>query len=183
MLRMSICIAFFAALLPAAAVARDWNVDTSKSSLTFKGSYQGDAFEGKFRKFVAAISYDAADPASSKFDVTVDLASVDTGSGERDQTLATADFFDTGKFPQAHFVTRSVARGTDGTIEAKGALTIRDQTRPVVLKVTFAGSGDAATLDVDTTLERADFGLGKGSDWADIGADVPVHGHLALTGK
>jgi hypothetical protein len=44
-------------------------------------------------------------------------------------------------------------------------------------------SGNAATLDVDATLKRADFALGNGSDWADIGADVPVHGHLVLSGK
>lgn len=170
-------------VLPLAAQARDWQVDAAKSSLGFKGTYQGEAFEGHFGKFNAAIAYDAANPDTSKFDVTIDLTSVDTGSGERDQTLATADFFDTGKFPQAHFVSQSFAKGADGKVEAKGALTIRDRTKPVVLKVSFADSGSNATLDVDTTLKRADFGLGNGSDWADIGADVPVHGHLVLTGK
>lgn len=184
MLRMSLaCIVVAAALLPAAAVARDWNVDAAKSSLTFKGSYQGDAFEGRLRKFTAVIAYDATNPATSKFDVTVDLASVDTGSGERDATLTGSDFFDTGKFPKAHFVTRSFTKAADARVQASGTLTIRDQTKPVTLKVTFAESGRAATLDVDTVLKRADFGLGKGSDWTDVGADVPVHGHLVLSAK
>jgi hypothetical protein len=44
-------------------------------------------------------------------------------------------------------------------------------------------SGDSATLDVDTTLKRLDYGLGVSSDWNDIGKDVPVHGHLVLTAK
>ena len=168
--------------LPIAAFARDWQVDAAKSTLSFKGSYQGESFDGKFKKFDATISYDAADPTKSKFDVTVDLASVDTDSGERDQTLAQSDFFDTAKSPQAHFVTESFAKAGDG-VEAKGHLTIRGQTKPVTLKVKFADTGDTATLDVDTTLKRADFGLGNGPDWSDIGPDVPVHGHLALTGK
>ena len=171
-----------ALLLPLAAFARDWQVDAAKSTLTFKGTYQGESFDGKFKKFNATISYDAADPAKSKFDVTVDLASVDTDSGERDETLATADFFDTAKSPQAHFVTESFAKTGDG-VEAKGNLTIRGQAKPVALKVKFAENGNAATLDVDTTLKRADFSLGNGPDWSDIGPDVPVHGHLALTGK
>ena len=179
MLRFLIPLAL---LLPAVALARDWQVDAAKSTLTFKGSYQGESFDGKFKKFQATISYDAADPAKSKFDVTVDLASVDTDSGERDQSLATSDFFDTAKTPQAHFVTESFAKAGDA-VEAKGNLTLRGQTKPVTLKVTFAESGDTATLDVDTTLKRADFSLGNGPDWSDIGADVPVHGHLALTGK
>ncbi len=67
--------------------------------------------------------------------------------------------------------------------EAKGKLTIRDKTQPVTLKVKFAENGNAATLDVDTTLKRADYGLGAGKDWSDVGADVPVHGHLILSAK
>ena len=169
-------------LLPAAAFARDWSVDSAKSTLTFKESYQAQSFDGKFKKFDATIAYDPADLAQSKFDVTVDLTSVDTGSGERDESLATADFFDTSKTPKAHFVTESFAKNGDA-VEAKGQLTIRDKTRPVTLKVKFVESGAMATLDVETTLKRADFSLGDGSDWADIGAEVPVRGHLVLSGK
>jgi len=169
-------------LLPAAAFARDWQVDAAKSALTFKGTYQNEGFDGRFKKFDATIAYDAADPSKSKFDVTIDLTSVDTGSGERDDTLATTDFFDTAKTPKAHFVTESFAKNGDA-IEAKGNLTIRNRTKPVTLAVKFAETGNTATLDVDTTLKRADFDLGNGSDWADIGAEVPVHGHLVLTAK
>jgi polyisoprenoid-binding protein YceI len=171
------------ALLPLAAFARDWNVDMAKSGLGFDGTYQGGAFAGKFAKFSAQIAYDENDLAHAKFDVTVQLASVDTGSGERDQTLATADFFDTGKFPQAHFVTSAFNRGADGGVIALGTLTIRDQSKPVTLKVKFAATGGATTLDVDATLNRLDFGLGTSGDWADISANINVHGHLLLMPK
>ncbi len=170
-------------VLSIAAQARDWQTDAAQSTLTFKGSYQNEAFDGKFKKFDAAISYDEADPTKAKFDVKVDLASVDTASSERDDSLRGSDFFDLKKFPQAHFVTTSFAKGADGAVVAQGTLTIRDQTKPVALKVKFAASGDKATLDVDTTLKRLDFGLGTAKDWVDIAADVPVHGHLVLTGK
>ncbi len=170
-------------LLPLPAIARDWQVDAAKSSLTFKGTYQNGPFEGKFAKFTVLVAMDDADVSKDKFDVTVEITSVDTQSSERDDTLRTPDFFDPKKFPQAHFVTQSFGKGADGGLEAKGTLTIRDQTKPVVLKVKFAATGDSATLDVDTTLNRLDFALGAGGDWADIGKDVPVHGHLVLTGK
>ena len=173
----------FIVLLPLTAFARDWQVDAAQSTLTFKGTYQGESFDGRFKKFDVTIAYDAADLAKSKFDVNVDLASVDTASSERDETLVTSDFFDTSKSPRAHFVTESFAKDAAGNVEAKGNLTLHNQTKPVTLKVKFAENGNAATLDVDTTLKRADFDLGKGDDWADIGADVPVHGHLVLTGK
>jgi len=169
--------------LPITVQARDWAVDPVQSTLGFKGTYSGEGFEGKFKKFDAAISYDEADLSKARFDVKVDVASVDTASSERDDSLKGEDFFDPKKFPQAHFVAESFAKAADGGVEAKGRLTIRDKTQPVTLKVKFAASGDKATLDVDTVLKRADFGLGAGKDWNDIGADVPVHGHLALTGK
>jgi polyisoprenoid-binding protein YceI len=171
------------ALIATPAPARDWQADPAQSTLTFKGTYQNEGFDGKFKQFAAAISYDEADLANAKFDVKIDVASVDTASSERDDSLKGDEFFDPKKYPQAHFVTASFAKAADGSIEAKGMLTIRDQTKPVTLKVKFAASGDKATLDVDTMLKRADFGLGTGKDWADIGADVPVHGHLVLTGK
>jgi polyisoprenoid-binding protein YceI len=186
MFRPLVCITL---LLPLSAFARDWQVDAAKSSLTFKGSYQGESFDGKFKKFDATIAYDAADLSTAKFDVAIDLASADTGNGDRDDSLHGSDFFDVKKTPKAHFVTETFAKGADGSVEAKGKLTIRDKTQPVTLKVKFAengpstGSGQAATLNVDTTLKRADYGLGAGSDWADVGADVPVHGHLTLTAK
>ena len=79
-------LTFALLLLPAAASARDWAVDASKSTLGFKGSYQGEAFTGSFRTFDATIAYDAADPSKGKFDVSVDLASA-SGDG-RSATLA-----------------------------------------------------------------------------------------------
>jgi polyisoprenoid-binding protein YceI len=164
-------------------MARDWQVDPAKSSLTFKDTYQNGPFEGKFGKFTAVISMDDSDVSKDKFDVTVDVASVDTQSSERNDTLKTPDFFDPAKFPKAHFVTQSFGKGEDGGLEAKGTLTIRDKTKPVTLKVKFVSSGDSATLDVDAVLNRLDFGLGTSNDWVDIGKDVAVHSHLALTGK
>ena len=169
-------------LLPLTCLARDWQVDMAKSTLTFSGTYQGGPFTGKFRKFDAAISYDETDLSKSKFDVKIDVTSVDTQSSERDDTLRTADFFDTAKYPQAHFVTDSFERDGAGVL-AKGTLTIRETSKPVMLKVQFAASAAGTTLDADTTLNRLDFGLGTSNDWADIGKDIGVHGHLVLTAK
>jgi len=173
-----------AADAPASATqARAWTVDAAASTLGFKGSYQGDAFDGQFKSFAATIAFDANDLARSKFDVAIDLASADTSNDSRDDTLKGDDFFATSKFPKAHFVTESFEKAADGSVVAHGQLTIRDKTAPVVLKVQFAQDGDKATLDVDTVLKRADYDLGAGKDWTDVGADVPVHGHLVLAAK
>jgi len=173
-------VLFILCLLPLAAFARDWRVDPARSTLDFHGSYDGEGFDGRFRRFTAHIAYDPADLATAHFDVSVDLASADTGNAERDDTLQGGDFFATGRFPQARFVTEAFSKAGDGSVEAKGKLTLRDQTRPVVLKVVFTETGDGATLDASTTLARKDFGLGTAGDWDGIGAEVAVKARLVL---
>jgi len=170
-------------LLPFGAFARDWNVDMAHSSLTFKCSYQNGPFSGEFHKFDPKISYDEGDLAHSKFDVTVNLSSVDTQSSERDQTLLTPDFFDTAKYPQAHFIATDFTRNPNGGVDARGKLTIHGISKPVTLHVNFAVNNGQTTLDVSTVLNRLDSGLGTDSDWADIARNVEVHGHLVLTPK
>ena len=169
--------------LPGLAGAADYTVQPG-SELGFTGTFQGESFKGTFGKWTAAISYDAAKLATSKFDVEVDLSSVKTGDKDRDGALPTADFFNVAKFPKAHFVTTGF-RQNGAQVIADGNLTLRGVTKPVSLNVTFKPAGTGATLDMAGTVKRLDFGVG-GGDYADtsvIGGDVKVNAHLVLASK
>lgn len=164
------------------ALAQTWRVDPAHSTLTFTNTYQTVEYTGSFRRFTAAIDYDPGDLAHAKFDVTVDVASLDTQNSERDHAALGADFFTTAKFPKAHFVTTAFRKTADGTVLADGTLTLHGITKPVTLTVRFAPHGSTATLDVTAQLKRLDFNIGTGQ-WADpsmIGDGVTVHGHLLL---
>ena len=164
------------------AMAKNWQVDPAHSTLTFTNSYQGVEYTGRFRRFDAVIDYDPGDLAHAKFDVTVDITSLDTRNSERDHTALGADFFDTAKFPKAHFVTTAFHKTTDGKVIADGVLMLRGVSKPVALTVSFKPDGATATLDVTAQVKRLDFGIGTGQ-WADpsmIGDGVTVHGHLSL---
>ena len=143
-------------LLPLAARAREWKVDAAHSTLTFTGTYQDESFEGRFKRFDAKVNYDPGDLAHAKFDVMVDIASVDTANIERDQALPGKAFFDTAQFPRAHFVTTRFRKGANGQMFADGTLSLRGISKPVTLAVRFAQAGSGATLEVDTTLKRLD---------------------------
>jgi polyisoprenoid-binding protein YceI len=170
--------------LPCAAGAADYAVQPSGSTLGFTSSFQGSSFDGKFDKWTAAISYDAAKLAASKFDVTVDLSTAKTGDSDRDSALPGADFFDVAKYPQAHFVTTGFHQQGSQVI-ADGTLTLRGVTKPVSLNVTFKPQGTGATLDVSGSVNRLDFGVGGGQykDTSVIAAEVKVTAHLVLTAK
>jgi polyisoprenoid-binding protein YceI len=170
--------------LPFAASAADYKVGPG-STLGFSGKFQGQQFDGSFGKFDAAISYDPTNLATAKFDVTVDVATAKTGDGDRDNALPTADFFDTSKFPKAHYVTTGFTKDAKGNIVANGNLTLHGVTKPVQLKVVFNPNAGGARLSVTGTLKRLDFGVGSGEykDTGTIADEVLVNGSLNLLPK
>ena len=184
MIRNAVSLALVLALAtPFAASATDYTVQ-SGSTLGFTSNFQGSSFDGRFNKWTASISYDAAKLASSKFDVTVDLSTAKTGDNDRDSALPGADFFNVAKYPQAHFVTTAFHQQGSQVI-ADGMLTLRGVTKPVSLNVVFKPQSSGATLDVTGTVKRLDFGVGGGqyADTSVIGADVKVTAHLVLAAK
>jgi polyisoprenoid-binding protein YceI len=169
-----------ALLLVLSAHATDYRV-LPASRLGFSGVFQGSTFEGSFTRWTAQIRYDPAQLATSRFDVTVDAASVHTGDDDRDQALPGTAFFDVARFPTAHFVSTGF-RQVAGKVRVDGQLTLRGVTRPISLDLTFAPTTQGATLDASGTLNRLDYGVGGGeyADTSVIGAPVQVHAHLLL---
>lgn len=168
--------------LPLAAVAGEYTVDAGASRLSFEGSAQGEAFAGRFARFTATVAIDATTAAIT---ADIDVASVDTQNAERDETLATSEFFDFAKFPKATFRTKTCRAAGAGKFECDAELTIRDKARPVAFPFAFAESGGKATLDATVTLDRTQFDVGTG-DWA--GEDAVAHAvtvtvHLVLAPK
>jgi polyisoprenoid-binding protein YceI len=148
--------------------ATPWQVDRERSRLVFVPSVAGGEFEGRFKSFDAAISFDPADLAGSHFTVDLDLAAAETGDAERDAALMGPDFFAVNRWPRARFTaTRFKAIGGP-RFEALGELRVRDVTRQVRVPFEFVpgpGAGDAR-LHGRTTIARLDFGVGQG-DWRD----------------
>lgn len=173
-----------AAALPLAAHAADYKVGPG-STLGFSGTFQGAQFDGSFGRFDAAIAYDPANLAASKFDVSVDVASAHTGDGDRDAALPTADFFDAAKFPKAHYVTTGFNKDAGGNVMANGNLTLHGITRPVPLKVVFTPAAGGARLSVTGKVNRLDFGVGSGEykDTSTIPNEVLVNATLNLQPK
>jgi polyisoprenoid-binding protein YceI len=171
--------------LPVAATATDYRVQKDQSTLGFTASFQGASFQGSFGQWQAAIRFDPAQVAISHFDVTVDTTSAATGDADRDNALPGADFFNATKYPQAHYVSTGFVRA-GGHVIAHGNLTLRGQTHPLDLTVTFAPQPDGtAAMDVSGTLKRLDYGVGGGeyADTSVIANDVTVNAHLVLAAK
>ena len=169
------------ALTPVHA-APAYAVVTAQSSLGFTATQQGERFSGTFRDYDARIAYAPDDLAGSVLDVVVRVKSIDTKSPDRDQALATADWFDFGKFSTATFRTVAIRVTPSGPV-GDADLTIKGHTKRIAFPFTWSPTAAGATLDAHVTLDRLDFGLGTG-EWADesaVGRKVDVVVHLTLT--
>ena len=111
--------------------------------------------------------YDAADVGKSSVQVTMPITGMNSFVAKLDEHLASGDFFDAAKFPNATFKSTSVAAAGTNKLIVTGDLTIKDITKPVTLDVTLNGAGEhpmlkkqAIGFSATATIKRSDFGVG-----------------------
>jgi len=165
-----------------ALAATKWTVQPKESKLTFVGIQADAEFAGAFERFNADIKFDPQDLAGSRFDVTIDTASVDTHDSERDDAIKGEDLFAVKQFPSAHYVADKFTAKGSNKFTGAGKLTLRNVTRDVPIEFTFEQKNGSAWLKGSAQLKRLDFGVGQG-DWQDtkdVGNDVKVSVVLLL---
>jgi len=179
MLIVALCAAAVAAR--AAGPGTNYTADPAASRLEFTGVQEGAEFKGNFRKFTAAIDFAPDALASARFDVQIDLNSLDTMDKDRDQTIRGPDLFDVAHHPTAHYVTRSFTKTAAG-YSAVGALTLRGVTKDVPIDFQFVAAAGTTKIEGTAKLKRLEFGVGQG-DWkstAEVKDEVKVAFSLVL---
>lgn len=91
--------------------------------------------KGDFDKVTGTVDYDETNPAASKINITVDVASISTREPQRDAHLKSADFFDVEKFPTITFVSTGVVKSGEDSFEVVGDLTIHGVTKTIDLNI------------------------------------------------
>lgn len=137
-----------------------WTVDPAHTEVGFTARHlMVTKVRGQFKDVAGAVT--VAEPFSaSQVQATVQLASVDTGSADRDAHLKGADFFDVENNPEMTFVSTAVSQDT-----LKGDLTIKGVTLPVEFDLEFGGvatdpwGNTKAGFEATTEINRKDFGL------------------------
>jgi polyisoprenoid-binding protein YceI len=176
------------ALALAAPAGPHYTLDQSKSTLEFTFTQAGAQNKGRFARFPVTLEFSPDNPATGQLDVVVEMASLDSGDGERDDTLKSPDLFAVAKFPQAHYLATQFVK-TAGGFEALGKLTLRGVTRDLRVPFTFRtateNGASVGYMSGRTSLKRLDYGVGQG-DWKatdQVGNDVGVSFALRLTAR
>ena len=155
----------FLATLPLLA-ADTYNVDKVHSAAEFKIRHMVSNVGGKFTDFSGTVNADRAKPENSTVEFTIQTASIDTGTPDRDKHLRSADFFDVEKYPTITFKsTKITPTKTKDTYDVTGDLTMHGVTKRITLPVTFLGfvkdpwGNERAGFELETTLNRKDYGI------------------------
>ncbi len=148
-----------------AAVVTLWTVDKGATTIAFATTFSGEAINGGFSAYTANIAFDPEQLDKSHVKVTIDLASVNSGDGDRDGTLKSDSFFNVAVTPKAIYEASNFTKIDATHFVAKGKLTLHGTTKPLNLPFTLNIKSGVATMSGTVDLDRTVFGVGTG-DWA-----------------
>jgi len=163
---------FFTLLLPAfiamSFVSADLKPVDAAEAVTFTIKNFGINTGGEIKGLKGTIKWDAANPAASVFNVSVDVNTINTGIEMRDTHLKKEEYFNVEKYPVISFVSTAVSAGN-----ITGNLTIKGVTRQVSFPFTVKPSDGGYLFEGEFSANRKDFGIGGGS--VSLGNTVTVN--------
>lgn len=145
-----------------------WKVDPMHSKLAFTVTHLGISdVDGLFKTFDLTVSTNKADFSDAVFELSVDVASIDTEVEMRDNHLRSADFFEVEKYAKMTFQSTSIKKNGKNKYKLSGNLTLHGVTKPITLDLWYRGTIEhpqskvpTAGFQITGSLNRADFGVG-----------------------
>lgn len=186
-MKKPVCLALLLACAALSPVhAADWKMDPAGSRLEFAATFENAPAPGVFKEFDVRLSFDPQQPAGSRLDVTIRVASADMASADVNKAIAGIEWFDFARHQQASFHATDIGRAQTnpqpGRYVARGTLELKGQRQPVEVPFTWNAAADSATMEGAFTVKRTPFRIGTG-EWAAtdvIGPDVTVKFRVRL---
>jgi polyisoprenoid-binding protein YceI len=150
-------------------VAQSWQIAEGYSI-----AFTNDEASGTFKDFKGTISFDDQNPSASRFDVTVEVSSINTGNGLQNKHAKSDEWFDATKYPQIRFTSQKFVRSGNG-YQVTGDLEIHGIKKPVTIPFTFQKTAKGAAFAGSFNVNRSDFKIGK------PGGEVPEKVKIDLT--
>ncbi len=120
---------------------------------------------GQFNDFEGSAVVDADDFSLSSAQITIQGASIDTRNEQRDGHLKSNDFLDLETHPLITFVSTSVTRTDDTTLEVTGDLTIKGVTNSITIPFEYEGAATdpfgnpRVGFEGSVVINRKDYGV------------------------
>ena len=164
-----------------ANAADRYTFDPNHTNITWSANHFGFSNpSGKFNDVEGFIILDEKNPAKSSVDVTIKIASLQTGIEKFNNHLKTDDFFDVEKFTTARFVSEKIELLGKNKAKIRGQLTLHGATKPITLNAKLNKIGiisftqvKTAGFSADATIKRSEFGINFGIPG--VSDEVKIH--------
>jgi polyisoprenoid-binding protein YceI len=134
------------------------------------------ALTGNFEKWDAALTFTSTDVTTGVLDIKIQAATVNTGSGMKDDKLKSKDFFDVQQNPLITFKSTKIVQTGPTTFDVPGTFTIRGVSKPETLTLTVSGAGTGSgTIKGTMAFDRKDYGMNSGIPFIKIADRVEVN--------
>jgi polyisoprenoid-binding protein YceI len=145
-----------------------WKADLMHSKLTFSTVHNGISdITGLFRTFEITATTTKTDFSDAVFELSTDVASINTEVEMRDKHLRSDEFFDVEKFPKMTFKSTSIQKTAKDKYKLRGQLTLHGITKPVIVTMRYRGTIEnpqskvpTAGFKFSTVIKRSDFNIG-----------------------
>lgn len=147
----------------------NYAIEPTHTFVTFEISHFGTSTNrGRFDKKEGMVQLDRT-AKTGKVDLTIDMASINTGTPGFDKHLQGMDFFNVKDYPTAKFTADKFSFNGDKVTEVAGSLTMMEKTNPVVLKATNFNCYQHPMIkrevcggDFEATIDRSQWGVNYG---------------------
>jgi polyisoprenoid-binding protein YceI len=140
------------------------------------------AIAGTFDKWDATLTFASPDVTTGVLDIKIQAASVNTGSGMKNDKLKGKDFFDAEHDPLITYKSTKIVQTGPNTFDVPGTFTIRGVSKPETLTLTVSGVGTGTgTIKGTMAFDRKEFGMNSGIPFIKIADRVEVD--IDLAGK
>ncbi|WP_321495137.1 YceI family protein [uncultured Desulfobacter sp.] len=155
------------ALFTTPLFAQTWNVDPAHTSADFSIAHMAiSRVTGSFSQVTGQLVFDKEGNHPESVDISIDVASIDTGVDQRNEHLKSPDFFDVKKYPTMTYTSKSIISQGKGHYRVQGILTMHGVSKPVTLAVEGLVSNEKDPwgntrkgAHVTAELNRKDFGI------------------------
>ena len=156
------------------APSGEYALDPNHSTVTVRAQHFGLAhYTLRFNKVSGTLNFNAENPTQSTIQASVDVTSLDTpytGARDFDSELQNSSWLDSAGSPTATFTSTSVESTGPNTARVTGDLTLRGQTHPITLDVTYDGSHSPHPMGMQVSsigfsargaFQRSQFGINE----------------------
>ncbi len=162
MTRKFLCM-FILLASPCMALAQDrvtgresYHFDKAHTNIMWFVSHIGfSSSMGQFMDYDGQIILDFDQPELSSVRITINTASLMTGSEKFDAKIKSAEFLDVEKYPTATFISKKVTLLEDNQAKVEGDFTLHGQTRPLTLKVRL----NKRAMDIQQNIMRTGYSV------------------------